>query len=76
MNYKFKQILLTLVPFLLIGIAISLFVGLLIMFSYVLVWGLLIGGILWIVSVVKNLLFPKKKLTNVEGRIIEHNDRK
>ncbi|MDP1602165.1 MAG: hypothetical protein Q8M03_02785 [Legionella sp.] len=76
MNNKFQQMLQTLIPFLLIGVALSLIVGLVIMFSYVLLWGILIGGVLWIISVIKNFLFPTKALTKTEGRIIEHNDRK
>ncbi|MGQ3888414.1 hypothetical protein ACQUW5_05205 [Legionella sp. CNM-1927-20] len=76
MNKRLNYLFQTLIPFLIIGIAIAMLLGLLIMFSYVLMWGILIGGILWLVSVIKNFLFPKKVLAKSEGRIIEHNDQK
>ncbi|HHF7366904.1 TPA: hypothetical protein ACPSKY_002026 [Legionella bozemanae] len=70
-----------LVPFLVAGVAIALFFGLLFMFSYVLVWGLLIGGVLWLITAIKQYLFPdKSNKTEVihknQGRIIEHDDKK
>ncbi|HHF7372834.1 hypothetical protein [Legionella bozemanae] len=70
-----------LVPFLVAGVAIALFFGLLFMFSYVLIWGLLIGGVLWLITAIKQYLFPdKSNKTEVthknQGRIIEHDDKK
>ncbi|HHT0592490.1 TPA: hypothetical protein ACTXXA_000351 [Legionella anisa] len=70
-----------LVPFLVAGVAIALFFGLLFMFSYVLVWGLLIGGILWLGATIKQYLFPSKstqteEINKSQGRIIEHDDKK
>ncbi|MFJ1269396.1 hypothetical protein ACD661_12585 [Legionella lytica] len=82
MNNKFQvpKIFETLIPFIIAGIAIALFVGLLFMFSYVVIWGLIIGGTLWLISVVKELLFPSSKKTTIvkktQGRIIEHDDKK
>ena len=76
MNTKLRHILLTLVPFLFLGIVIALLIGMLVMLSYVVLWGLLIGGILWIVAALKNFLFPAKIPPETEGRIIEHNERK
>lgn len=75
MNNKLQQLLQTLIPFLVIGVMIALFVGLLIMFSYALLWGLVIGGVLWIASLIKTMLFPSPSSHKHEGRIIEHNDR-
>ncbi|MCE3045235.1 MULTISPECIES: hypothetical protein [Legionella] len=74
MNDKIQQLFQTLIPFLLLGIAISLLVGLFIMFSYVLVWGILIGGTLWIFATIKRLIFPSKNVAKTSGRIIEHKD--
>jgi len=76
-----QQIFENLVPFIIAGIAISLFLGLLFMFSYVIVWGLIIGGILWLVSTIKEYLFPSKSgnpeaIKKGKGRIIEHDDKK
>lgn len=82
MNNKFQtpKIFETLIPFIIAGIAIALFVGLLFMFSYVVIWGLIIGGVMWLISVIKELIVPSAKTSvNVEqkksGRIIEHDDK-
>lgn len=76
MNDKLQKILETLVPFVVLGMAIALFIGLLFMFSYILVWGLLIGGALWLVAVVKSYLFPNESASKEKGRVIEHDDKK
>ncbi|MFT4060350.1 MAG: hypothetical protein QM652_12480 [Legionella sp.] len=83
MSNKFQvpKIFETLVPFIVAGIAIALFIGLLFMFSYVVIWGLIIGGTLWLISVIKELIFPSnpKPITSLKkskGRIIEHDDKK
>ena len=80
-KFQVPKIFETLIPFIIAGIAIALFVGLLFMFSYVVIWGLIIGGTLWLISVVKELLFPNTKKTTTiikktQGRIIEHDDKK
>ncbi|MCC5016276.1 MULTISPECIES: hypothetical protein [Legionella] len=75
MNEKLQRLLENIVPFLMLGIAIALVIGLFIMFSYVLIWGLLIGGILWAISFVKSYFFPSNTPTKTEGRVIEHNDK-
>ncbi|KTD07404.1 hypothetical protein [Legionella jamestowniensis] len=76
MNEKIEHLIQQLVPFLIAGIAIALVIGLFIMFSYVLVWGLIIGAILWVASFIKNLLFSSKEIENPKkGRVIEHNDK-
>jgi hypothetical protein len=76
MNEKLQQYLENLMPFLMLGIAIAIVIWLFIMFSYVLLWGLLIGGVLWVISLFKKLFFNDTK-TSIEskGRIIEHNDK-
>ncbi|KTD28028.1 MULTISPECIES: hypothetical protein [Legionella] len=77
MNGKLERLFENLVPFLLLGIAVALVIGLFIMFSYVLMWGFLIGLVMWAIYSVKNLLFPRQASTppvKRKGRIIEHND--
>lgn len=68
------------VPFIIAGIAIALFIGLLFMFSYVVIWGLIIGGLLWVFSIIKELIFPSAKKSappaKKQGRVIEHDDKK
>ena len=82
MNNKFQlpKIFETLAPFIIAGIAIALFIGILCVFSYVLIWGLMIGGALWLISVIKDIIFPKTTKPPVSkknsGRIIEHDDSK
>lgn len=76
MNDKIKQLIQTLVPFLVLGVIAALFVGLLIMFSSILVWGIFIGAILWAVTMIKNFFFPVKEIPKTEGRIIEHDEHK
>lgn len=74
-----KQFLQQLPPFILIGISIALGVGIFIVFSYVLIWGFVIGAILW----GANMLIEYLKSANIipnknkekkshQGRIIDH----
>lgn len=76
MNDKLEKILENLIPFFLLGVAIALLIGLLFMFSYLLVWGLIIGGILWLASLAKEYLFPASPDKKSQGRVIEHDDKK
>lgn len=80
MNSNLKKNLETLLPFLMLGIAIALMIGLFIMFSYVLVWGLMIGGVLWIVSFITSYFFPSKQepakpVKSQKGRVIDHDEK-
>lgn len=74
MNKKLQQMMESLVPFVILGIGIALAIGLLIMFSYVLVWGVLIGGVIWIIYFIKSYFFNHSKPQEGKGRIIEHDD--
>ncbi len=49
----FRQLILRISPFLILGIAIAFGIGLLILFYYVLLWGIAIGCFLWLISLVK-----------------------
>ncbi|KTC92468.1 hypothetical protein OQJ18_10600 [Fluoribacter dumoffii] len=80
-KFPFGKIFDNLIPFIVAGVAIALFLGLLFVFSYVLVWGLLIGGLLWLIATIKEYLFPRRQaktevIKKSQGRIIEHDDRK
>jgi hypothetical protein len=51
------------------------------MFSYVVIWGLMIGGVLWLVAVIKQFLFPNtvakpESMKKTKGRVIDHDDKK
>ena len=67
-------------PFILLGVSIALAVGVFILFSYVLVWGLLIGAGLWainfLVQYFKNLSGDKSTYPTKasKGRIIDHDE--
>lgn len=67
MNNKLQEIIQTLVPFIMLGVVAALCIGLVLMFSSVLIWGVFIGAILWAGNMLKTLLFPGKK-NNQIGR--------
>ncbi|WP_370449377.1 hypothetical protein [Legionella sp. km772] len=71
-----KKILESLVPFLVAGVAIALCIGLLFMFFSVAVWGLIIGGALWLGALAKQYFFPSTPTAKEDGRVIEHDDHK
>lgn len=75
MKKTLKQFLEPLVPFIILGVAISLFIGLFIMLSYVLLWGIVLGAIIWLAVMLKNYLFPPYTPDKNEGRVIEHDDK-
>lgn len=74
MNEKLEKIIENIIPFIVIGIGIAIFIGLLFMFFYVVIWGVLIGAVLWMAALAKQYFFPSKAKT--QGRIIEHDDKK
>ena len=61
MNIKLQRIIGQLLPFLLIGIIIAFSIGLLVIFSYVLMWGFFIGAVIWVTIAVKNYFVPKQR---------------
>ena len=63
-----------LIPFLIIGVAIALLIGVFIMLSYALVWGLLIGAILWGIVRIKAFFKKPSAEEKTSGRIIEHDN--
>jgi len=76
MNNKLQKAFTTLVPFVVIGVVIAVFIALLCLFFYVAIWGLIIGGILWAASMLKLYFFPSKEASKDHGRVIEHDDKK
>lgn len=69
----FRQALIALGPCIMLGVVIACIVGLFILSYYVLLWGIMIGFILWLYSLAKRFLFPKKTtIKKTKGRIIEH----
>ena len=73
MRNKFVE---TFMPFLIVGFAIALMVGLFFIIANVLVWGFVIAGVLWL-AVTARVFFLKKFGTAKTGKkhkgvIIEH----
>jgi hypothetical protein len=66
----------TLFPFFIIGIAIAILIGVFIILSYVILWGIGIGIILWLAARIKAYFNDKTTLsqTSKKGRIIEHEE--
>lgn len=71
-----KKILESLIPFVLMGIAVVIGVTLLMMFFYIAIWGIIIGGILWLGVLAKQYFFPSNTNNKQDGRVIEHDDGK
>lgn len=82
MNIKleFDKIFRSLNPFLICGITIAALMALLFLFSYILIWGIIIGAVLWMFFLIKQFLFPTTSKVVIKretkGRIIEHEDHK
>jgi len=72
MDNKLQKLFEQLIPFIILGISIALVVGLFIMLSYVLVWGFIIGGVIWLTVMIKNYFFKTKP--SDKGRVIEHDE--
>lgn len=66
-----------LLPYLYIGIAVALLIGFLIILSYVFIWGVLIGVVLYLGMLIKERFFSGNQNINHKkrkGRVIEHDD--
>ena len=73
MNKKLQDIFEPIFPFIVLGIAIALLIGVFIMLSYVVLWGIVLGVIVWLAVSIKHYFFPPKKtLVKHKGQIIEH----
>ena len=76
MSENIKKQFENLIPFIIIGIAVALVISLLVMFSYVVVWGVIIGAVLWLIFLIKDYFFPEKAAKKSRGKVIDHNDSK
>jgi len=61
-------------PYLFLGIAIAILVGFAIILSYLFLWGLVIGAIIFIAVSAKNKFFPSKKRQYKRNIVIEHDE--
>lgn len=70
---SFGQLFLKIGPCILLGIAIAFAIGLIILFYYVVLWGIFIGLVLWLAGLIRRYLFPQKPLDKEPtGRIIDY----
>lgn len=61
-----------LIPFVLLGMAIVAFAFGLLLLTYLLIFGALVGLALFAISWIRDKFFAKKQLTKSRGRTIEH----
>ncbi|MFZ4076643.1 MAG: hypothetical protein ACOYKA_01535 [Legionellaceae bacterium] len=72
MTQTLRQLLRQLPPFILVGVVLAFAIALFVVFSYVLLWGLLVGSLLWLISAIFQYVTQtsqQKKTQN--GRIID-----
>ena len=72
MNNYLQRLVGAFIPCVMLGIAVALIIGFFVVFSYILLWGVLIGIVLWIAACVKAYFFPDHTKLNTRGRIIEY----
>lgn len=76
MTQKPSKIVEQVAPFFILGITIAFMIALLVFFSYVLIWGVIIGAILALIAWIKQTFFSSDKTKeSKKGRIIEHDDK-
>ena len=77
MKQKPSKIVEQIAPFFILGITIAFMIALLVFFSYVLIWGVIIGAILAFIAWIKQTFFSSNNQNkkSKKGRIIEHDDK-
>jgi len=68
---KLQSLLGAFFPYAVLGIAAVLTLTLLSLFAYVLLWGVVVGAILFAGFAIKNYFFPKKSSRIIKGWIIK-----
>lgn len=74
---KKNTLLESLIPFLILGISVVVFIAVMVLLSYVLIWGLVIGAVLWSIFFIKEKLFPSSQQANApqqKGRVIDYDE--
>ncbi len=74
-----RNLLAKIIPFLFLGMMLVILVVGFVLLSYLLIFGAIVGLILFVIAWVRDKLFPSKHLTKTNqpksGRIIDHDDR-
>lgn len=69
----FRQLSLTIGPCLLLGVAIAAAMGVALLFCYILLWGAVIGTVIWLgLAIRRSFLNRHRPTTQTANRIIEH----
>ena len=82
MPFLSKRTFQQLPAFIFLGIAIALTIGLFIVFTYVLLWGILLGSLFWLCALIKQYFSTSstyknnKNNKNNHGRIIDYDNKK
>lgn len=76
-----RSLLSKIAPFIFLGIAIVALVGGIILFSYLLFFGAIVGLALFVLAWARDKLFPNKKMTTFKenkpsGRVFDHEDKR
>ena len=77
MKTQFNRMLEKFVPFLVVGISLVSVFALMILFSYLFIWGLIVGGVIWLATLIKQHFGRHASQNTIhsshrQGRIIEH----
>lgn len=67
----FEQLIFMILPYIVAGIVIACTIGLFILFYYVVIWGIVIGAMLWLIAFIRRQFF-KKSVPIRKGRVIDH----
>lgn len=71
-----KNLLAKLIPFIFLGMMLVILIVGFVLLSYLLIFGAMIGLVLFIIAWIREKLFPSKHLTRTDqlkkGRIIDH----
>lgn len=76
MSGKIQKAFENLMPFIMLGVAIAIVIGLVFMFFYIALWGFVIGAVLWLITLIRQYFFPTSVTIKENGRIIEHDNKK
>jgi len=75
-----NNLLARIIPFLFLGIMLVILIAGLILLSYLLIWGAVVGLVLFLIAWLREKFFPPRHLTKIDkqsksGRVIDHDDK-
>ncbi len=81
MSNRIYRFLTPFIPFLILGLILSVFIGFIFIFAYVLMWGFILAACYWLFQTVRAFFFsPTRKtaepIPTSSGRVIEHDEHK